>query len=72
MYTAGYADGFIYYDAVKGSPGSTTFINGTLGNPVNNLRDAKLLSAALGLNIRRAEAEHPLVKAVRNATKGDK
>ena len=69
IYRSGYSDGFIYLDTVKGVPGTESFVNGTPSNPVNNLRDAKLLSARLGLSIRAPEPDHPLVKAVREATK---
>ena len=64
-----YVGGFIYVDINRGFSGSQSFINGTIDNPVNNLRDAKLLSAKLGLSIKAVEPDHPLVKAVLEATK---
>ncbi len=45
----GYERGFIYIDTVNGSAGSEAYVNGVLDNPVNNITDANIIAAALGL-----------------------
>ncbi|MCK5132398.1 MAG: hypothetical protein KAR40_09650 [Candidatus Sabulitectum sp.] len=45
----GYEGGFIYIDTVNGAAGSESYVNGVLDNPVNNITDANILAAALGL-----------------------
>lgn len=56
-------------DINRGVSGNESFVNGTVDNPVNNLRGAKLLSAKLGLSIKSVQLDHPLARAVREATK---
>ena len=55
-------------DPTSNTTGTTTFVHGTVDNPVNNFKDAKVLSDALGIEIKSLNREHPLVKAVREAT----
>ncbi len=65
----GYKNGFIYMDPTSNTTGTTIFVHGTVDNPVNNFKDAKALSDALGIEIKSLNREHPLIKAVREATK---
>jgi hypothetical protein len=46
----GYEGGFIYIDTVGGTAGSDSFVNGTVDNPVDNITDLNILSAALNIN----------------------
>jgi hypothetical protein len=47
--SVGYAEGAIWIDTVDGSPGTTSYINGTADNPVDTLADATTISTNLGL-----------------------
>lgn len=58
----------IYVDTDNGVAGRELFHHGTATNPVNNFNDANILTAKLREHL---ELDHPLARAVREATKED-
>ncbi len=45
----GYQLGAIWIDTVNGTSGTENFVNGTVGNPVDNMADANTLAASLNI-----------------------
>jgi hypothetical protein len=45
----GYEGGAVWVDVNNGTPGTVPFENGTVGNPVDSIADARTLAIALGL-----------------------